>query len=247
VTVLGKGDLSRDGFVFNNWNTSQDGSGKTYAPQNMFRIQENVTLYAVWISEGSDPAPDRIYSVVYYSDSETAGSPPSDSNSPYPENFKVTTLAKGSLEKPGYFFNGWRHDDTSIHQPGEQFAIDGNISLYAQWIREKHTVNVSVWPPDSGNVTGSGDYSDGEAVVLQAEPAIDGWNFLYWQEGNYPGAVANPYSFEVKGDRHLTAVFSEVAEIPTLSEWGMIILSALMLLCAASRLYVTRSRRGGMA
>ena len=50
VTVLGNtGALTRDGYIFNGWNTARDGSGTPYAPTNTFTIGANTTLYALWI------------------------------------------------------------------------------------------------------------------------------------------------------------------------------------------------------
>lgn len=50
VTVLGNsGNLVRDGFIFNGWNTAADGSGTSYAVGATFAMPaENVVLYAQW-------------------------------------------------------------------------------------------------------------------------------------------------------------------------------------------------------
>lgn len=47
-TVLGAGNLARQGFTFSGWNTSANGSGTNYSPGNTFSLTSNVTLYAVW-------------------------------------------------------------------------------------------------------------------------------------------------------------------------------------------------------
>ena len=48
VTVLGQGNLKKDGYVFSGWNTQADGKGETYQPGETFEINAYVTLYAVW-------------------------------------------------------------------------------------------------------------------------------------------------------------------------------------------------------
>jgi len=42
------GDLVRKGYTFAGWNTAADGSGKSYAPGNLYTVNEDVTLYAKW-------------------------------------------------------------------------------------------------------------------------------------------------------------------------------------------------------
>lgn len=48
TTVASKGDLSRVGYVFNNWNTAYNGSGTPYSENQAYSGGTNVTLYAQW-------------------------------------------------------------------------------------------------------------------------------------------------------------------------------------------------------
>ncbi len=49
VTVLdNSGSLSRAGYIFACWNTSEDGSGDSYMPGESFTIDSDTTLYAQW-------------------------------------------------------------------------------------------------------------------------------------------------------------------------------------------------------
>jgi uncharacterized repeat protein (TIGR02543 family)/uncharacterized repeat protein (TIGR01451 family) len=49
VTVLGQGGLTRNGFVFAGWNTASDGSGTSYSAGDSFSMPSgNVVLYAQW-------------------------------------------------------------------------------------------------------------------------------------------------------------------------------------------------------
>lgn len=40
--------ISREGYIFSNWNTKSDGSGETYVATTKFRQNKNITLYAIW-------------------------------------------------------------------------------------------------------------------------------------------------------------------------------------------------------
>lgn len=54
VPVSGNtGGLSRQGFVFDNWNTAADGSGDSYSPEDRITLTEDVTLYAQWSIPGA--------------------------------------------------------------------------------------------------------------------------------------------------------------------------------------------------
>ncbi len=48
ATVLGAGNLSYSGHVFDSWNTSADGSGSEYSSGDTITMTSNVTLYAQW-------------------------------------------------------------------------------------------------------------------------------------------------------------------------------------------------------
>ena len=50
VTVKGNtGNLARTGYLFANWNSKADGSGKAWSQGQIFRINgSNATLFAVW-------------------------------------------------------------------------------------------------------------------------------------------------------------------------------------------------------
>ena len=47
-TVLGPGNLARQGFTFDGWNTSQDGTGSSFSAGSTFTLTTNRTLYAKW-------------------------------------------------------------------------------------------------------------------------------------------------------------------------------------------------------
>jgi hypothetical protein len=50
VTILGNtGTLVQSGSAFDGWNTQSDGSGTAYQPGDIFIINANTILYAVWL------------------------------------------------------------------------------------------------------------------------------------------------------------------------------------------------------
>ena len=48
ITVESGEGLTREGYVFDSWNTVKNGSGKSYAPGDTLTLTEDTTLYAQW-------------------------------------------------------------------------------------------------------------------------------------------------------------------------------------------------------
>jgi len=48
--VLGKNNLSKDGYEFQYWNTKQQGDGEKYNPGEFITVKNiNIRLYAIWL------------------------------------------------------------------------------------------------------------------------------------------------------------------------------------------------------
>ncbi|MHB1346895.1 MAG: InlB B-repeat-containing protein [Candidatus Humimicrobiaceae bacterium] len=84
----------------------------------------------------SAPATSTTYTVTYYGNTNTGGTAPVDTNSPYASGATVTILDNTDLAKTGFIFSGW---NTSADGSGtgyvaaNTFAILANTDLYAQW------------------------------------------------------------------------------------------------------------------
>ena len=92
---------------------------------------QTVTLYAVWQTH-------KTYTVSY--DANGGIGAPVDRIA-YFENDTVTVSTVEPTHK-GYIFRGW-NDGNAAYQPGGTFAMPtGNVTLTAQWEREKYTVTV---------------------------------------------------------------------------------------------------------
>ena len=108
------------------------------------------------------------YTVTYNANGATAGTAPTDSNSPYVINSDVTVLGNtGDLAKTGHTFNGWNtaaNGSGTSYAAGAQFTITANTTLYAQWIPNKYSYTL--------NVTGG---SNLEKDVVIFVPDQTGW------------------------------------------------------------------------
>jgi hypothetical protein len=75
------------------------------------------------------------YSVTYFGNGATSGSPPTDATA-YSPGATVTVLGQGSLAWAGYEFAGWNTAAGGGGTPraaGSTYAISGDDSLFAQW------------------------------------------------------------------------------------------------------------------
>jgi len=119
------GNLARDGYTFNGWNTSADGTGDSYQEGAAYTKDESVTLYAKWIMEGD-------YEIKYELDGGShSGNPPS-------YNVETPTITLRPATKTGYDFIGW-HDGTQVITEIAQGST-GAITLTAQWNANTYTV-----------------------------------------------------------------------------------------------------------
>jgi uncharacterized repeat protein (TIGR02543 family) len=118
--------FTKIGYTFQGWNTSRDGSGKTYrVGESLLVGSANQTLYAYWVPNA--------YKVTYISTANV-----------YLDSGSFVT--GGSILKPpsppardGYKFQGWSNSPSRNkllsfpYSPG----VTRNISLYAVWTKTK--------------------------------------------------------------------------------------------------------------
>ena len=220
VTVLDAGTMKADGYVFKGWNTNQDQAkagtvDANYAPGQTFTITSDVTLYAAWTP---------VYTVTYDKNLDKASDAPVDANSPYEAGTFVTVLDQGTMEATGYTFWGWSTDKDatdgdSNYQPGGEFVLTDNVTLYAVWHKvPTHTVT---YDKNLATATGSqtdtkSPYLSGSTVTVldQGTMKADGYVFKGWKpDQGATGTDANfdpGKTFTIDQDVTLYAVWTPV-------------------------------------
>ena len=142
------------------------------------------TLEVEDIKDITDMAIDNIvinnetFSITYnankdsYPNVSIEGSAPVDSNS-YAPNGKALVLNSGSLKANGYRFAGWntkKDGSGQNYNPGDEFEITGNVTLFAKWEKTTDKPTEPEKPIDDGRiifVTGSlGKTSEKEKLEL---------------------------------------------------------------------------------
>jgi len=98
-------------------------------------------------------------------------------------------------------------NDRSVNDESDTFEIVNNGG-------ESITISVTVTPEGTGEVQGTGSYSMGEEVTLEATPLSNDFAFDQWNENGSEVNQENPWSFTAESDRNLTARFVSISNIP---------------------------------
>lgn len=120
----------------------------------------------------------------------------------------------------GYTFEGWDSNGDGVAditgtqaEEGAKYTVaEGVMTLLAVYKIEKVTYTVSV---TNGNVKGedtkaaNGTYEEGSVVTVTADAAAEGKEFKEWQSDGMVVSTNATYSFIVKKNMNLTAVYAD--------------------------------------
>ena len=114
---------------------------------------------------------------------------------------EITLLAP---TREGYSFDGWYNaeiggDKVTVIEAGRV----GNITLYARWTTESHTVSFN---SDGGSTVDNITVNHGEKVTAPKAPTKDGYAFAGW----YVGETAYDFNTAVTADVALTAKWNAI-------------------------------------
>jgi uncharacterized repeat protein (TIGR02543 family) len=188
------GGLTLDGYYFSGWSLNSNESGQIYQPNSTLQLGlVNVTLYAKWTLTQ--------YTVTYYSNLETGGTVPVDSNT-YTMGGSVPISANtGNLTRTGYSFVGWGISSTDTVIPyvsGNTYTVGtNNIALWARWSPNTYRVTFDA---NGGTGAPSKAYDDyttaGTAISLATRGNLEktGYNFNGWGLSAVSSPVADPFT-----------------------------------------------------
>jgi uncharacterized repeat protein (TIGR02543 family) len=164
--------MTKTNFIFNGWNTAQDGTGTHFDVGAVFSLGANTTLYAEWI-----PQP---YTVTYNANGAASGSVP---NATTASGVQTVANNTGSLALPGYLFGGWNTaaDGTgTTRAAGTTFTPSSNVTLFARWVT--YTITYNSNGASSGSVPAarvgidSFNISDNTGTLAKTNYFFSGWN-----------------------------------------------------------------------
>jgi len=88
-------------------------------------------------------------------------------------------------------------------------AGDASATCLVTVLPNMYTIDVEANPAHGGDVSGGGNYKDGESVTITASPKA-GFRFLEWVENGSQVSTDASYTFTANSSRKLTAVFEPV-------------------------------------
>jgi len=217
VTVPGPGNMERKGFAFMAWHDRPNREearldDRDYLPGDAFAMPaQNKTLYAQWIVEAER---EQLVRASCLGSCHTA------------DEFAGLNLSRAE----------WEAAVARMIQD-QEVILDGlNRQVVTDYLVEAYTpsftIEVAAWPEQGGQVevVGGNSFESGTQATVRAT-ANEGWNFSHWTRDGERISEDMEYTFPVEDNHVLMAHFDQqtVEAIPTLSEWGLILLTALML------------------
>lgn len=121
--------FTKDGYVFNGWNTKKDGTGISYNDKNVVKDLSStdgstIILYAKWKQEGVDV---KTYEVTFkYNDNVTK-----DKVVDVDENDTVSIIEPS---RTGYTFDGWYTDEDLTKKYDFTSKVTSDFTLFGKWI-----------------------------------------------------------------------------------------------------------------
>ena len=193
------------GFVFLGWATTASAKEAEYAPGDIYSVDDNATLYAVWNNGNT-------YEISYDANGGI--------NAPASQKKNHSTAISLTLDTPsrtGYNFLGWAEDMNAVsaeYQSGAEFTQDKDTILYAVWKLKTYQVKYNA---NGGSGAPSAQQKEhGKALILSTKkPTRAGYAFLGW--GTAKGATDAKYQPGGKYTANSAVTLYAVWEINTYS------------------------------
>ena len=126
------------------------------------------------------------------------------------EYVQGTSATLTAAPAEGYEFTCWTSGNDTVSSDNPLIlTVSADTALVANFAKKTFTIDVNVTPAESGTVTGlaeRGVYEYGATATLTATPA-DNYEFVFWAVGEDTLSTETTYSFEVKDNAKLLAVF----------------------------------------
>ena len=110
----------------------------------------------------------------------------------------------------GYTFVNWtRNGSVASTNPTYSFYVTENTTCVANFAQGTYTVTATANPTEGGSITGTGTYTEGTNVTLNAI-ANESYEFLNWTENGTIVSTQASYTFVISSNRNLVANFEEI-------------------------------------
>jgi len=191
-------EIPNTGFTFANWTVNGVIVSKSSSYQ--FTMNGNITLVANFAA-----VPAGKFAVILSSNPLPGGTTFGEGS--YNAGTMVTVTA---LPNTGYTFINWTENGAEVStSPNYKFILVANRKLVANFKvipANQFAVVLSSNPPAGGTTSGSGAYSSGSSVTVNAVANL-GYTFVNWTVGGVIVSTSAAYTFTLSGNRTLVANF----------------------------------------
>ncbi|MCR5282267.1 MAG: InlB B-repeat-containing protein [Lachnospiraceae bacterium] len=163
--TLSENTITREGYVFDGWNTKADGSGIAYRDGAWIQLSEDVTMYAMW---------KKLVRVNFDANGGTGSMQPLILVSGVSK-----TLSENTIKKEGYVFDGWntKADGSGIaYWDGVRIQLSEDVTLYAMW---KKLVTIKLEANDGTGRMLSRSTKSGNEILLGYDLSFDRNGYLF--------------------------------------------------------------------
>lgn len=196
------------GYSFVNWTDSGTVVVASTSPSYQFTMAGNRALVANF-----SLIPPTQYAVVLSSNPVAGGS--TFGSGSYNAGTTVTII---SSPNTGYTFLNWTENGTIVSTNSTfQFVLNSNRTFVANFSAIpalQFAVILTSSPPQGGTTTGSGSYTTGTSVTINATPSSE-YNFVSWTENGTIVSTSSSFTFPLNSNRNFVANF--VSNIYTVS------------------------------
>ena len=122
------------------------------------------------------------------------------------------TVNLAAIPSGNYIFANWTKDGEVVSTNASYIfqAVDGVEGEYvANFTTQLYNITATVNPAETGTVTGTGAYSEGQSCTLVASPAV-GYKFVNWTKNGQVVSTDMSYTFTVTGAAAYVANFEEL-------------------------------------
>ena len=209
------------GYTFTGWNTDLYGAGTAYKAGDEIVMTDNVSLYAQWTWNGTEPEPDT-YTVTYVWVGDIPDGVTLPASASYAADTEVT-VAPAPAQVEGYTFSGWSCDLVTIRD-GKFIMPPQDVYLLGVWTKdggtepEPNTYTITFKTEAGGTINGgtaavTGTYAEGAAFPDRPATAADsGYVFDGWYDES--GSKVTEWPAAVTASATYTARWTEESTGP---------------------------------
>ena len=218
------GEPTRAGYTFHGWGITPDQSSTGYHagdPVDVFAVNPNVTLYAVWWKILND------YSVTYDANGDgVTGLPETEWVRGRQEDSYVIGLT-GTPSRDGYKFKGWgaSADSADLITEVTMTAEAPDVTVYAQWEANTYTLTLDAGDGKTEKVA----VTYGQPIGELPTPTKDGCAFEGWYDAD-GSRIVSGHIYTALGDTTLTAKWTAKTTNPSTGDGTPVRLYAALML-----------------